>query len=159
MTPDQALNRAAAYCSQAERAPQDVEDKLRNWEVSDEDIEQIMQRLRDDNFLNEERYVHAFINDKFLYERWGRIKIIFALRQKGISGSIVNNTLDDVIDPDAYLETLTDLLRAKMRGMSVPLDQRNRAKLYRFAQQRGFEAGFISRALSVLNSCSDDDDF
>lgn len=159
MTPDQALNRAAAYCSQAERAPQDVEDKLRNWEVSDEDIEQIMQRLRDDNFLNEERYVHAFINDKFLYERWGRIKIIFALRQKGISGSIVNNTLDDVIDPDAYLETLTDLLRAKMRGMSVPLDQRNRAKLYRFAQQRGFEAGFISRALSVLNSGSDDDDF
>lgn len=158
MTPDQALNRAAAYCSQAERAPQDVEDKLRNWEVSDEDIEQIMQRLRDDNFLNEERYVHAFINDKFLYERWGRIKIIFALRQKGISGSIVNNTLDDVIDPDAYLETLTDLLRAKMRGMSVPLDQRNRAKLYRFAQQRGFEAGFISRALSVLNSGSDDDD-
>lgn len=159
MTPDQALNRAAAYCSQAERAPQDVEDKLRNWEVSDEDIEQIMQRLRDDNFLNEERYVHAFINDKFLYERWGRIKIVFALRQKGISGSIVNNTLDDVIDPDAYLETLTDLLRAKMRGMSVPLDQRNRAKLYRFAQQRGFEAGFISRALSVLNSGSDDDDF
>ena len=39
------LNRAAAYCSQAERAPLEVEQKLRGWEAQEEDIERIMQYL------------------------------------------------------------------------------------------------------------------
>lgn len=153
-----ALNRAAAYCSHAERAPQDVEEKLADWKVEESDRERIMERLREEGFINEERFVHAFINDKFNYDRWGRIKIIYALKQKGISGSLVSNTLDDVISPEAYLEAITDLLRSKMRGMSRPLEQKDRARLYRFGQQRGFESAFIGEALKELNE-SDDEDF
>ncbi|MBQ7239132.1 MAG: RecX family transcriptional regulator, partial [Bacteroidales bacterium] len=119
MTYEQALNRAAAYCSQAERATQEVLQKLESWEVSDEDAARILEFLRKESFLDEQRYVHAFVNDKFTYERWGRIKIVYALRAKGVTGAVVTNTLDDVIDPDQYVETLTDLLRAKMRGMKT----------------------------------------
>lgn len=153
---NQALNRAAAYCSQAERAPQDIEQKLASWEVESDDAARIMDYLRKERFLDEQRFVHAFINDKFNYERWGRIKIIFALRQKGMTGPIVQNMLEDVIDEDKYLETLTDLLRTKMRGMSLPLDQKDRAKLYRFAAQRGFESNIIGTALRHLGSKEDD---
>lgn len=153
-----ALNRAAAYCSQAERSVRDVADKLRDWEVSDEDAERIVEHLHEENFLNEERYVHAFVNDKFRYERWGRIKIAYALRQKGIQGALVSNTIDDVIDDDEYLETLTDLLRPKLRGMQQPLQPKDRAKIYRFGMQRGFESATISAALRALMG-GDADDF
>ncbi|MBP5680274.1 MAG: RecX family transcriptional regulator [Bacteroidales bacterium] len=151
MTYEQALNRAAAYCSQAERATQEVLQKLEAWEVSDEDAARILEFLRKERFLDEQRYVHAFVNDKFTYERWGRIKIVYALRAKGVTGAVVNNTLDDVIDPDRYVETLTDLLRAKMRGMKTPLAPNDRAKLYRFAAQRGFESAVVGQALCQLN--------
>ena len=151
MTYEQALNRAAAYCSQAERATQEVLQKLEAWEVSDEDAARILEFLRKERFLDEQRYVHAFVNDKFSYERWGRIKIVYALRAKGVTGAVVNNTLDDVIDPDRYVETLTDLLRAKMRGMKTPLAPNDRAKLYRFAAQRGFEGAVVGQALQRLN--------
>lgn len=147
----EALNKAAAYCSQAERAPQDIVQKLQNWEVSDEDIERIIARLREEKFLSEERFVHAFINDKFTYDRWGRIKIAYTLRQKGIQGAIVQNTMDDVISDEAYLETLSELLRTKMRGMRLPLSQNDRAKIYRFAAQRGFESSVIGQALRQMN--------
>jgi len=150
MNYEQALNRAAAYCSQAERAAQDVEQKLSDWDVSEADSERIMEFLHKEKFLDEQRYVHAFINDKFSYERWGKIKIVYALRQKGVTGAVVQNTLEDVIDDDKYLETLTDLLRAKMRGMKLPLDQKDRAKLYRFAGSRGFESSVIALALRHL---------
>ncbi len=153
---EQALNRAAAYCSQAERAPQDVEQKLTAWEVSDTDAERIVEFLRKERFLDEQRYVHAFVNDKFIYERWGRIKIVYALRQKGMTGAIVQNMLEDVIDDEKYLETLTDLLRTKMRGMKLPLDQKDRAKLYRFAGSRGFESGVIGVAIRQLG-CPEED--
>ena len=151
MTYEQALNRAAAYCSQAERATQEVLQKLEAWEVSDEDAARILEFLRKERFLDEQRYVHAFVNDKFTYERWGRIKIVYALRAKGVTGAVVTNTLDDVIDPDQYVETLTDLLRAKMRGMKTPLAPNDRAKLYRFAAQRGFESHVVGAALQRLN--------
>lgn len=151
MTYEQALNRAAAYCSQAERATQEVLQKLEAWEVSDEDAARILEFLRKERFLDEQRYVHAFVNDKFTYERWGRIKIAYALRAKGVTGAVVTNTLDDVIDPDQYVETLTDLLRAKMRGMKTPLAPNDRAKLYRFAAQRGFESAVVGQALQRLH--------
>ena len=151
MNYESALNRAAAYCSQAERAPQDVVQKLQSWDVADADAERIIDSLHKEHFLDEERFVHAFVNDKFTYERWGRVKIVFALRQKGISGAIVQNMLDDVIDDERYLETLSDLLRAKLRGKSLPLQPKDRAALYRFAAQRGFEAGIVGKALQQLN--------
>lgn len=148
---EQALNKAAAYCSKAERAPKEVAQKLLDWEVSEEDVERILQCLHEEHFLDERRFVHAFVNDKFIYEHWGRIKIAYALRQKGIQGVLVQNTMEDVIDPDQYLEVLTSILRTKVRGMSSPLDQRDRAKVYRFAAQRGFESEVIGRALRNLN--------
>lgn len=154
---EKALNRAAAYCSQAERAPQDVEEKLQSWEVAENDAERIMEFLRKERFLDESRFVHAFINDKFTYERWGKIKIVYALRQKGMTGSIVQNMFEDVIDEEKYLETLTDLLQSKMRGMKLPLEQKDRAKLYRFAAQRGFESSAIGSALRRLGSQEEDD--
>ena len=151
MTYEQALNRAAAYCSQAERATQEVLQKLEAWEVSDDDAARILEFLRKERFLDEQRYVHAFVNDKFTYERWGRVKIAYALRAKGVTGAVVSNTMDDVIDPDRYVETLTELLRAKMRGMKTPLVPNDRAKLYRFAAQRGFESHVVGAALQRLN--------
>ncbi|MBQ7237395.1 MAG: RecX family transcriptional regulator, partial [Bacteroidales bacterium] len=79
------------------------------------------------------------------------IKIVYALRAKGVTGAVVTNTLDDVIDPDQYVETLTDLLRAKMRGMKTPLAPNDRAKLYRFAAQRSFESAVVGQALQRLH--------
>ncbi len=159
MTYEQALNKAAAYCSKAERAPRDVADKLRDWDVDEESVDKVLDWLTKENFLSEERFAHAFVNDKYHFERWGRIKIGYALRQKGIAGSLVQNTLDDVIDAESYLQTAVDLLRAKLRGASgKTLDAKARAAVYRFAAQRGFEADICRKALQELQIADNDDE-
>lgn len=159
MTYEQALNKAAAYCSKAERAPRDVASKLRDWDVDEESVDKVLDWLTKENFLSEERFAHAFVNDKYHFERWGRIKIGYALRQKGIEGSLVQNTLDDVIDPESYLQTAVDLLRTKLRGASgKALDAKTRAAVYRFAAQRGFEADICRKALQELQIADDNDE-
>ncbi len=159
MTYEQALNKAAAYCSKAERAPRDVADKLRDWDVDEESVDKVLDWLTKENFLSEERFAHAFVNDKYHFERWGRIKIGYALRQKGIAGSLVQNTLDDVIDAESYLQTAVDLLRARLRGASgKTLDAKARAAVYRFAAQRGFEADICRKALQELQIADNDDE-
>ena len=41
----------------------------------DNDIARIIEMLKKENFINEERYAIGFVKDKFNYNKWGKIKI------------------------------------------------------------------------------------
>ena len=75
MTPAEALHRAAAYCSGSEHCVSDIREKLRKWNISPTDAESLLARLVKEKFIDEERYCRSSINDKYKYNRWGRIKI------------------------------------------------------------------------------------
>lgn len=150
LTYEQALLRASSLCSQGEKAPQDIYEKAKNWGLQEPEAARLVARLIEENFLNEERYAKAFANDKFRFAHWGRVKVAYALRAKGISDSIIALALEEKVEDKDYQETCLDLLKGKMRDMSLPLSQQDRAKLYRFAAQRGFESAIISRCLSKL---------
>lgn len=152
LTYEQALNRAAAYCSKAEHCADDVIRKVTEWGCSYSEAECIVEWLRKERFLDDARYVHAFVRDKYLYQHWGHVKIAYALRMKHLSEELIREALDEVAGEDDYLESLSDLIRNKMRGMPLPLSLNNKAKLYRFAAQRGYEAGLISKVLEQLKA-------
>lgn len=154
LTPDKALAKAAHLCAQGEKSPKEIFDKLITWGVSEPVAEQIVCRLREEKYIDEERYAHAFVHDKFVYEHWGKVKISYALRQKGISESLISNTLDDVISDEDYVQSLSDLLASRMRGMSLPLSVNDRAKLYRFAMQRGYDSQTFSSAVRGVGESS-----
>lgn len=151
LSPAEALTRAAAYCSKAERAPEDVRGKLLQWGVGKNEAESIIERLMDENFLNEERYIRAFIHDKCEYDHWGRIKIRYALKYKQLNETIIDRLIAESIDEERYLEKLVGILTAKSRNLPRPLTAETRAKLYRFATQRGYETAHISRALARIS--------
>lgn len=150
LTYEQALNRAAAYCSKAEHCADEVSRKVIEWGRTPADAERIVQWLRDERFIDDARYVRAFVHDKFNYAHWGRMKIAYTLRMKHLSDALIQEALAEVSDSDDYLETLVSLLRNKMRGMELPLSQNDRAKLYRFAMQRGYESDDIGKAIKQL---------
>ena len=152
MTYDQALNRAASLCSQGEKCSSDIFDKAISWGLAEADAARLVARLIEVRFIDDERFAHAFVNDKFVYQHWGRIKIRYSLRQKGIEESMINQMLEEVIDDDQYLEACTDALRPKLRSMEQPLSPNDRARLFRFVAQRGFEPSVISKALSALRN-------
>lgn len=156
MTYEQALNRAASLCSQAEKCCSDILDKARGWELSQADTARLIDYLKAEGYLNEERYAKAFASDKFRFQHWGRIKIRFALREKGVPSSFIEDAVAEAIDDEEYADACLALVRTRMREMSMPLSQRDRARVFRFAAQRGFEPHVISGALSACQ-CDDDD--
>lgn len=152
MTYDQALNRAASLCSQGEKCSSDIFDKATSWGLCEEDAARLVERLIEERFIDDERFAHAFVNDKFVYQHWGRVKIRFALRQKGIEDSVISQMMEEVIDEERYLDACVEALRPKMRGMEQPLSPNDRARLFRFAAQRGFEPNIISKAISEIRN-------
>ena len=145
-TCEELLHKAASYCSISEHCVSDVETKLTAWEVSDEDKRIIIKRLIDEDFINEKRYSHFFVKDKFRFNKWGRIKITVALRAKGINKDSILEAIS-TIDDGEYQEMLASLLKTKLVGLKYEFEYEKQGKLFRFAQSRGFENNVIERAL------------
>lgn len=153
LTTKEALNKAAACCSGAEYCVSDIRKKLEKWGVGKEEQEEILARLQSERFIDESRFCRSFVRDKFRYNRWGRIRIMQALRLKGIPEELCREALGE-IDEEEYARCLRALLQGKARGLKASSDYERNGKLIRFAMGRGFEMDAIKRCLHV-----DEDDF
>jgi len=143
------LNRAAAFCAQAEHCRSEVVDKLEKWGVEPDDSEAIVEYLLKEGYLNEGRYAEFYVRDKYRLNKWGRIKIEYSLRQKGVDRGAIYSALE-TIDQGLYMDNLCELLRVKARSVSSKDEYDKRAKLFRFAASRGFDSEEISKALGRL---------
>ena len=143
------LHVAASYCSMAERCIEDVRRKISSTGASAEMEERIITRLLAEKFIDESRYCRCFVNDKFRFNRWGRIKIGYELRQKGIAADVLSEAIGQ-IDEETYESALFALLKEKKRTTKGRTEQDVFNKLYRFAVSRGFESNLAVRQLKNL---------
>lgn len=141
--------KASRICSRQEVCRADMMQKMRNWNISFSEKGEILDNLEAENFIDEQRYANAFVNDKFKFNKWGRIKISHNLRQKQISSSNIQNAINQ-IDENIYNSTLTSLLEKKTASISEPDIQKRKEKLIRFAISRGFETHLIILALQNI---------
>lgn len=151
ITAPEALHKAAAYCSRSEHCISEIREKLRLWGLPSEEAQGVIDRLLKEKFIDEARYCKSFVNDKYKYNRWGRIKIGYALKMKRIPDPLVYDAMDEVIDEDLYRENLLALLREKKKTTRSVNAHDEYGKLYRFAAGRGFDSSEISTAIKQLN--------
>ena len=150
LSPSEALNKAAAYCTLCERCVSEVSAKLTAWNVLYAEQEKIIARLIDEKFIDEARYCRAFVNDKLRFNRWGRIKIIAALREKRLPKEHISEAIES-IDDDNYTEILKEVIAIKRKEFKGKDDFQTRQKLIRHAASRGFEPAIIMRFINISN--------
>ena len=145
-TIDELLHKAASFCSISEHCVSEVEDKLTAWGISAEDKQKIIDRLISEDFINEKRFCTFFVKDKFRFNKWGKMKISYALKAKGLDKEVLSDAMN-TIDEGEYEEMLASLLKTKLVGLKYEFDYEKQGKLFRFAQGRGFENNVIDRVL------------
>ena len=143
------LQLAASYCSVAERCIQDVRRKIVSAGALPEVEERIITHLVKEKFIDESRYCRCFVNDKFRFNRWGRIKIGYELRKKDVAADVFSEALSQ-IDEEVYESVLHTLLKEKKRTTKGRTEQDIFNKLYRFAISRGFEGNLTVQQLKKL---------
>lgn len=153
-TEQELYEKLASRCAKAEYTAKDICQKVMRQGLSHEAAQRIADRLTDDGFINEERYIRAFVHDKFLFDHWGRRKILAALRQKGVAGTVADDQLSQINEKE-YLQTLKNLLLARNRQINEPNNSKRFQKLLAFAAGRGFE---IDLAYSVLEEIIREED-
>lgn len=157
LTPDQAMNRAAALCARSEQSPADIRAKLVKWGLPGSDITRIIGQLQELGFINESRFARAFVKDKFTFNGWGRIKIAHQLRLKCIPDDIIDEAMT-LLDEEQYRSRLIELLRSKWHSVKSREPRDAWAAMMRFAASRGFEASLSSQCVKKVTRIDVEDD-
>ena len=141
-----ALFKAEHYCAYQERAQQEVRDKLYEFGLHKDEVEELISELISTNFLNEERFAQAYVSGKFNIKRWGKIKIKQALKLKKVPEKMILKALNK-IDYDEYLKVILASAEKKSASITEKDPYKRRNKLITHLMSKGFENNLIMEVL------------
>ncbi len=153
-TVEEATRRLEHYCAYQERCHQECLQKLREMRMIPEATDQIMVHLIQGGFLNEERFVGAFVRSKFRQKGWGRLRIRRELQHRDISEALIRRGLREIEGPQYALavDTLARKRWEQLGGEENP--ERRKQKLFQYLQYRGWETELIYDKVRELSQAT-----
>ena len=128
----------------------DVKDKLKTFELPQEEKDKILDYLLDNRFVNDERFAKSFVRGRVNQSGWGLNKIRYHLMQKGIAKELIDEALSQT-DEEVYRQRLIDILRTKAKTVKAENDFEKKRKLAAYAMQKGFEGSLVWEVLKELD--------
>lgn len=148
--PAVALEKARSFCAYQERCRTEVAIRMRSFGLSREQTDQVIEKLEEEGFINDERFAGIYAGSKFRILRWGKMKIRAGLRSKGVAESLITQALES-IDQEQYMKCLGELLAAKLRTLTSVEDERVvKQKVFAYLASKGFEENLIFQELNKL---------
>lgn len=134
---DEALSSLMRLCARAERSSGDALRLMHTWGVDPAEQSRVLERLLKERFIDDRRYVDAFIREKTSLSAWGEYKIKAALQRKGISSQIISSAMADC---EALKDgnRLREKLRYKLRNTKYETLYQLKGKLVRYAASLGY---------------------
>lgn len=146
ITPQDALMRLETLCAQSEQCTYDLRQKLYRWGISSPDSDKIIKQLIRTRFVDDARFAVAYCRDKYRFNRWGRIKIVYGLRSKHIQSCDITSAIE-TIDAEEYEEILVSVIKSKA-SMTKDVDTyEGRTRLFRSVASRGYEPSLIAQII------------
>ena len=143
------LKKLARICSQSEQCSPDLRKKIRESGGDPLMEQKIIAQLEKDKFLDDDRYVKAYVREKFKINKWGRIKIGYCLKMKGLPEPVIQKGFGE-IDEGQYIKLLKQIMKDKAKTIKSGNKYEKMGQIIRFAQSRGFEPELIHRFLNDI---------
>ncbi len=150
LTPQQALPKIKQYCAYQERCHSEVKDKLYSFGLNKNEVEDLISKLIEENYLNEERFAILFAGGKFRVKQWGKVKIKYQLKQKQVSEYCIKKALAG-IDTEDYLNALSKLAELKIKTMKGQKTTYIRKKLLQdHLRMKGYETELVNEVVNKM---------
>ncbi len=144
------LAKLQRFCVYRERSVQEVKEKMNLLMVPYAQYQLYISLLEEQKFLDEQRFIKAFINDKFKINRWGKNKIKQALALHKISAHEADEVFEYYIDEQQYLKTLQHIItrfKPKTKGLEKYKAQQ---KILAHCYAKGYEPELTIKVLEQL---------
>ena len=140
---EQVFEKLKHYCAYQQRCNSDVQNKLKEFSLSETETAEIITELLERGYLNEEKFAVDFARGKLKIKKWGKLKIKNALQHKLIGMQSLTKALN-AIDKDEYKKVFYVTADKKWESLSSEKNKfiKNK-KLTNHLLQKGFEYQLI----------------
>lgn len=123
-------------------------------------IDKAIIKLKQQKYLDDERYSEMLINSKINISKYGKRKIKEALYEKGIDREIIEEKIKMVTEEDE-LERAYSLGIKKFKTLKEVDTRKNSIKLSNYLVNKGFDYSIVKKAVSKVldNNCDELEDF
>ena len=104
-------------------------------------VELVIQRLKDQGYLNDAKYATAYSSFRRDNEKFGRRRVVTDLKVKGVHGDVIDKAVASVYDEVNEEKQAREYLRRKR--LQKPKDRKQAARVFRQLARAGFGAKTI----------------
>jgi regulatory protein len=142
LTIAEAKQKIYTYCAYQERTHQEVKNRLFQFGLHSNEVDELLSHLIIEGYLNEERFAKAFAGGKFRVKKWGRLKIMHELEARGLTINCIRSGMKEIEESD-YTETLETLLTKKADLLTDKDSFVKRDKLAKYGIYKGYESELV----------------
>ena len=143
----EAFNKALDIISFKDNTTYEIRNKLYKKGYDDIIISDVLKKLKEYNFIDDNKYAQSYVNSCLTYKKYGKNKIIYMLKQKGISSSIISNLN---FNNDLEFETAKNVFYKKLSSLDKYDNNKKKEKLYRHLSSKGYSSEVIMKLLKDL---------
>lgn len=143
-------NMALTYIEIKMRTSKEIKDYLNKKNFNTKLIDEVLDRLNKEGYLNEEKYIDAFVNDKVNLTNWGPYKIKKSLLDLELDETLVNNKLN-TINENVWNDKITKIINKKLNSLKNKSTYMVKNKLKIDLYNLGYDNNLIEENLNNLN--------
>jgi regulatory protein len=147
----EAIKKIEHYCAYQERCHDEVVQKLRTMKMDADEIDTIIVKLIQDNFLNESRFACSFARGKHRIKFWGKNRIVNELKFRNIGQYNINLALKEISNEE-YLDTFEKIATRNWESIKETNLQKKKKKFCDYLLRKGFESNLIYEKAKELEA-------
>lgn len=132
------------------RSEREVREKLFTFDIDGNTIEEILARLRENGYLNNSKYMEAFINDSLNLTLYGPNKITSNLIKKGFSINTIKKSLD-IIPFETWSIRCSKIVDKKLKNLKNGSNRATIGKLRVDLINNGYDDVYFSEILNNIH--------
>lgn len=147
----EAKQTALDYLAYKPRTEEEVRRKLRRKDAPEPVIEDVVARLHELGYLDDEAYASDYVRNRFASKKYGPVRIQRELVERGVDRHVAERAVAELFedeDPVAAAREHAEKRWARLADEDDP--RRRKQKLYRYLRRRGFTSDTIYPLLDEL---------
>jgi regulatory protein len=147
---EQAFQKIKHFCAYQERNHAEVKKKLYGYGLYKQEVEELISKLIEENYLNEERFAIAYAGGKFRINHWGKNRIKYELKLKQVSDYCIKKALASISDED-YENAMEKLASDKLKALQNETNIfTQKTKLQNYLVGKGYEFDVVGRVVKKV---------
>ena len=141
-----ALNKIINYCNYRDRSTKEIKIKLLDLNYSIEIIDSAISQAIELGIVDNFRFSKSFSRGKNQKNRWGKIKIAYELKNKGLNNKEITFGLESIGEKSYYKILMKSIEVYKRKSKNF-----EKNKLIKHLINKGYEASLVITTIKKLN--------